>query len=476
MEKYDHFEKYEWIGLFWAESRSLEPEKTDEPKSYIEFPGKLYYSVEDGAQLEFMCPMGTGFNKSRYIHGALENGEKCTLFGLFEPERFGFHSGEISIYRAKISLDAVIFGVHVSTDDKFDGISLDLTNFQEFCHPQGFRDWAKYSEEPIFTEIYDDMEISLVNRASFKNLEFNFETLFHSKNKEAELELKAAIKNIIEKYKDEEILTRTDIGWELLLKNKNGITIDDAIKNTMLLEQLLSLLLFSPVRRTKLNILVRSQEQQGRFKSLSTLTSLFDISKYKKNVLQRKLSHLHLHINMRNINFGKVIKSWFLEHEKFQDYAFSLSHEYGRTTEPEIRAKIIVSLAQIESIAHGLGKKSSEKYDAPISHYDKGQIVSKLKESLKVSGKEKIGTALSELRSDIAHFGRPVTRTKRMSLSDLHMVQRCLSFIICSSIYDKLGIPAGNIVAFQDRQLPKPIDFSKYFPEPPIREENELKQ
>lgn len=102
--------------------------------------------------------------------------------------------------------------------------------------------------------------------------------------------------------------------------------------------------------------------------------------------------------------------------------------------------------------------------------------MSKLKESLKVSGKEKIGTALSELRSDIAHFGRPVTRTKRMSLSDLHMVQRCLSFIICSSIYDKLGIPAGNIVAFQDRQLPKPIDFSKCFPEPPIREENELKQ
>lgn len=448
MKKYDHFEEYEWIGLFWAETIPNESEIS------MEFPGKLTYSIENGVQLSFLYPAVKKIKKLKYIHGALENGEKCTLFGDFDPDRFGFHFGEISIYKAKITFNSVIFGIHTTTEDKFDGISLDLTNFQEFCHPQGFLDLAKYSEKPIFAEYHGDIEISLVNSAKFKQLEFNVDTLFHCRNEEAGLEIKNAIKEVIEKYKGEEILTRTDIGWELLLKNKNGLTIYEAMKNTLLIEQFLSLLIFSPTRRTRLNVLNRSDEQPDRFKYLPTLTTLFDISKFKEKVLKANLSHMYLPINGRNIDFGKTIKNWFAEYEKFQMYAFSLSNKFGRTTEPEIRSEIIVNLAQIEAIANSLGKtKSNEKYDFPISHYDKGQIRETLRRSLKLSESEKIGAALSELRSEIAHFGRPITRIKKMSLSDLHTVQKCLSFIICSSIYEKLGIPEKNISAFQERHL-----------------------
>ena len=93
MKKYDHFEKYEWIGIFWAEFDDLEKENPIESESYMEFPGKLSYSIKDGVQLDFMYPMGRKIKKSSYIYGALENGEKCTLFGCFDPQRFGFHSG-----------------------------------------------------------------------------------------------------------------------------------------------------------------------------------------------------------------------------------------------------------------------------------------------------------------------------------------------------------------------------------------------
>lgn len=223
MKKYDHFEKYEWIGIFWAEFDDLEKENPIESESYMEFPGKLSYSIKDGVQLDFMYPMGRKIKKSSYIYGALENGEKCTLFGCFDPQRFGFHSGEISIYKAKITFESVIFGIHITAEEKFDGISMDFTNFQEFCHPQGFLDWAQYSEEPIFKENHEDIEISLVNNAKFKSLEHNVDTLFHCKNKEADAEIKSAIKEIIGKYKDEEILTRTDIGWELLLKKQERV-------------------------------------------------------------------------------------------------------------------------------------------------------------------------------------------------------------------------------------------------------------
>lgn len=454
MIKYDHFEKYEWIGIFWAEIVHQEEEQSSNQKSRIQFPGKLTYSIEDGVQLSFIYQMGNKIKRTNYIHGVLENGEKCTLIGCFDPNRFSFSCGEVSIYKSKILFDSVIFGVHAAIEDKFDGISLDLTNFQEFCHPQGFRDRAKYSEKPIFTEYHGDIEVSLVNSAQFKSLTFNVDSLFYCRHEEAELEIKNAIKEVIEKYKTEEILTRTDIGWELILKNKGGFTVDEVIKHTLSIEQFLSLLLFFPTRRTKLNILRCSKEQPGCFRYLSVLTTLFDISKFKEKVLKHNLSHISLPINSRNIDFGKTIKKWFAEQEKIQMYAFSVYNNFGRITEPEIRSEIIVNLAQIELIAHSLGKtKPVDKYDYPISYYGKGQIEGTLRESLKLLETEKIGVALSELRSDIAHFGRPVTRSKKMSLSDLYTVQKCLSFIICLSIYNRLEVPERNIHAFRESKF-----------------------
>ncbi|WP_156097539.1 hypothetical protein [Tatumella ptyseos] len=50
MKKYDHFEEYEWIGLFWAETIPNESEIS------MEFPGKLTYSIENGVQLSFLYP------------------------------------------------------------------------------------------------------------------------------------------------------------------------------------------------------------------------------------------------------------------------------------------------------------------------------------------------------------------------------------------------------------------------------------
>ena len=63
MKEYDHFGKYEWMGLFRAASECLENERPIEAESYIEFPGKLSYSIENGVQLDFMCSMGKRIKK-----------------------------------------------------------------------------------------------------------------------------------------------------------------------------------------------------------------------------------------------------------------------------------------------------------------------------------------------------------------------------------------------------------------------------
>jgi hypothetical protein len=462
MKKYDHFEKYEWIGSFWADSDCLKKENQIESEDHIELSGTLSYSIKNGIQLNFLCSTDRKIKKSKYIHGILGSGEKCTLFGNFDPNVLRFHFGEISMCKGKITFEAMIFGIHITTEDKFDGIFMDFTNFQEFVHSQVFINSAKYSKQPIFTEYYGDFEISLINSATFDLLESNIDALFYCKNENVELEIKNAIKDVIKKYKNERLFNRTNIEWKLLLKNKNSLTIDEVIHSTVSIEQFLSLLIFSPIRRTKLSILRRSDEQYCR-SEYSILTTLFDISKYKEKVLKKNLLHNHLPINRINIDFGKTIKNWFAKKEELQMYAmyiFSLSNKFGRITEPEIRSEIIINLVVIESIAQNILKNVAKKYDAPISHYDKSQISNILREILVT---ENIGKALSDLRGEIAHFAKSPKILKKISVLDLYTVQKCLSIIICSSIYEMLEIPEENITNFQEMHVPRLYDPDKTF-------------
>src|SRR5471032_3271029 len=120
LKKYDHYQEYEWLGKFWTPDKSLE------------FPGKLTYTPENGIRLDFFYPMaGETIAASDHIFGALSTGEICTLFGRFNPDNFGFHSGKISIYKGSIRFTAILFGENSPPVMEYAGIWLDFTNFQE---------------------------------------------------------------------------------------------------------------------------------------------------------------------------------------------------------------------------------------------------------------------------------------------------------------------------------------------------------
>lgn len=440
---YNHFERYEWLGLFWT------------PNTKIEFPGKLVYTPEDGITLEFICSAGQQLEKSSYIHGDLATGEKCTLLGNFDSAYFGFSFGEISIYKANPRFYAAIFGVYTTPIEKFPGFSLDITNFQEFCYPQGWKEHANYSEGPLLKSKIDDLEISIINTGKFSFIGNDINNLFHCKNNIVTEKISKALFEIFQEHKDEEILQRKDIGWELWAESSNGMCYSDISKNITSLEHLIALLLFSPVRRTEASILRHSSKVEGKHERTPLLISMFDISKHKIKVLNREISNFHQAITLRKINnFSDVISNWFIENEAYQTFASLISNKFGRYYDHELRALIILHLVQLEAISISLGKHK-DKYNYPLEKYDKANIRDLIRSIFKLNENKKIGENLSKLRGEIAHLAAPNKIISKIGPNGLLRINRCLEIIIASHIYERLGIPPDNIAEFQKMEILK---------------------
>ncbi|WP_155295470.1 hypothetical protein [Chromobacterium violaceum] len=450
MADLNHFENYEWLGLFFLPDQSLE------------FPGKLTYTPEDGVCLDFMCGMQEGIKKSDYIHGILSTGRRCTLFGSFDPALFGMSLGrQASLYNGKIKFDAVLFNNLASLDSKFHGISFDLTNFQEFCHPQGLKDHAKFSSIPLFNCKLGDLEVSIHNTGKFKYLGNDITNIFHCKKEEVVQELSQAFLSVVEKHKGESIFTRHDIGWELRVTSQNKFNQKEIREKLFEFENFVSLLIYAPVRRTTVSILIDG-DQDGQYSESPLLTSFFDMSGYKIKTLNNKIFNPDVPISpMAVSDFSKVIKKWMELGSSFQLFTLRISNRFPPTQEHDLRAELILGLTQLEAAARALGKKKdSEKYDYPLTYYDHYKICTILRKALFTTERKTIGQSLTSLRGEMAHLASSASLLKRMGIYKLFIVCRCIDIINASHIYSQLEIPQENVINFQKKEI---IKLSPYF-------------
>jgi hypothetical protein len=442
MSRYNHFDTYEWIGLFWTADKELE------------FPGKLTYTPEDGLLLDFMCPIKQ-CGESPYLHAVLATGEVCTLLGSFSPERAGFHLGQFGIYKGSTRFHAVIFDVHISDTETFAGLSLDLTNFQEFCHPQGFKEWAEYSKDPLAVCSAGKLTITIENTARFSYLHNGVTTLFFSDNPEVIRKIEQGISTVMKEHEADVVMQRRDIGWEFRIEAAEQLTYSEANKNITLLEELVSLLIFSPARRIHATLLQQADTAAEKYKGSPLLTSLFDLSKFKVEVLKREISNFHQPITLTSVpNFSGILAKWLEQHADFQLFTSQLSNHFGRFHTHELKAALVLNLTQLEAIASDLGtSKESEKYDLPLRHYGHTGATKLLCSVMSATSESDIGKMLSALRGEVAHIGRPAKLLAKIGDKGFLKVVLCLRIVIATHIYTKLGIPAENIMKFQRRQF-----------------------
>lgn len=445
LKRLNHFHAYDWLGHFYYASGG----------SSDSFPGKLTYKAETGLILEFFHQTSIHAKKNDLVYGVLQNGELCTLFYARPSDSLGYHYGKVSISQGKYRFDFGVFGRHILESDTFEGIWADFTNFQEFCHPQGFKHLAKLSTQPIQSDKKGRIEVSVNNNASLQFVGRDLANNFYSANPAAMAALEEAFQAVEKKYPNE-IDLRTDIGWVLEVRDKTGLNVKEAIAHASAIEGLLSLLLFKAVRRTEVTLMSRAQEPgfEGKHHALPLLISMFNMDAHKASVVTEEIVHFHSPITLANFNLAKAILTWLENKESFELFVGIINSSFGRFSQHEIYAEIILLLVQIEAISIGRGyTKAGEKYSSTLGHYGNAALLERLCSILLAKDIKDLGVKLSDLRAEIAHVGRTQVLLKRLGLGQILTIMLALRTVIASHIYALIGVEPGKIDDFQKKFL-----------------------
>jgi len=448
MKQYSQFGSYEWFGLFTV------------PGVDLEFPGRLTYSAEAGIELEFMCAINADTPPVTHIFGALQTGETCTLFGYFDLDKAGWFEGKISFKKGKIGFLSIVFDTYESDDIEFNGFWTDFTNFQEFCHPQGYKHFAPHKEEPITSFSEGGISIEIGTNAMLRDIGRDIDSIISTKNDDAKKILEDAFAEIHKNYPNK-VKIVDDISWSLSFTSDLKINVFDMVARMSKLEHMLSMLLYYPVRVKSAYAKIRSQNNPDKFYQKCMLISMFDMSTHRIRILNKNLNNYLLPIRLSNIDFTSVIANWESCYQDFALFVTRISNKFGKYHEYEIMGEVVISLTQIEKIYENLGVKGhGNRYELVIDSVDCGVIRKSLQYILFGEKSGDIGHTLCNFRGIAAHPPRKNQKPKKYAGDIQLYISRCLEVVIISHIYKRLGISTEIINEFQKKNLQHIADMA----------------
>ena len=437
-------ESYSWLGQFSY------PNRTEDG-----FPGTLRYSPDKGLQLEYMLPFSVQPPSTDILFGVLQNGTTCTLYGDFNPIRGGgFHLGRTASIRNGIKgLRFGVFGGHFETDHSFDSFDLNFNNFQEFCFPEHRRDEAPFSEEPLVEADCGSIHVQIVNRGIFRFASAKLlANELHSDDEELLSDLRKAIEGSVSRYPKSEFFKRSKIDWSIRLLDNSGASAKTWMERLRDFELLFSLLLFRPVRPIEMQLSATNLQDQPR--TFSVLGGLAGITNRTLIHLEREQLRHFLPIHLDSIDFPAVVKRWLKTKDRFELFATKVMNDFGDRSNLGTRSELIILLAQLESVANEAGFSSQKtRYEDAFRTFGKQTLHERLKSAFGAWDLSVVGKSLSDLRAEIAHFGRPPVWLKKLSLMQLIALNRYIDITIASFIYKELGINDAVIEKFQTQQL-----------------------
>lgn len=435
------FKRKEFIGEFFTD---------DYEKRFV---GKVVYSPENGVIFEYSISGTETPNKASVLYGVLDNGNKCTLLGAFNPQGSGIRlQNGMTTRHGKVGFPCLLIGECVEENALFEVVTFTLTNMQEFFFPKGYKDFVKYSSKPL-VEIelpYGVLEIG--TSASFGLLNKDITSQIYCKNEATLAELKCVFDQFQERHPEENLMLKQDIKYVAKLKMSQGQTINDLHQSISDIANLFAMLTYNPVYPDSINVIAPEEGQNHRsFKLYPSIV----LEKRTMDLALRERSNFHLPITKSNIDLSKTIEKWVKTSSNFQTIISSIQNETGFRDEHSIHGEIVVYSTQLESISYNENKPKSEKYEYPIDKYGKKHIKPKLIEIFKNVNNDTLGENISGLRNEIAHVGRPKTLTKRLSMQQMVKIGQLLQMVVIGYIFDCLNLEQNVTDNYQDK-------FTKY--------------
>ncbi len=428
------FESYEFFG------ECFEQESSNTGK----FAAKIKYSPQNGLQLEYSISDNDAPYSCERLFGILSNGWKCTLVG---PFNFGIgtpHMREITVRSGVHGFCYLIIGDFVSHDQLIESTQFTFNGMQEFIHPQGWVTQLKYQDAPIFKVSGDNWDIEVKNVGYYSRVGNLLKNLIDSSDEQAKEKLDTALDSIQEEHPEAYFNLRKSLTYYVSYATKELKGAGDNIRDITAIVSLFSILMSRPVFPDKIKLTLN-----GKDKIVRVLNSMM-LETRTVELAQEEVNHNFMPLNWKQLNMSVVLSNWLGIYDDF--YVLSVAHQYetGFKTLHYAYSDIILYSTQLEAINIDLGGKP-EKYVNPIEKYASPELNSQLRKAFKKTGENNLGKAISTLRNELAHVGRPKIMMRQLSIDDYVKIGRMLKLVVISHLFSKLGIDQVQIHQYQQR-------------------------
>ena len=428
-----------WVGEFFL------------PGQYeMRFAGTVDYSPENGPILTYLIAGTEVPDDTDVLHGILDTGEPCTLFGHFSARHSGFFSKNgIITHPGKAGFGFFVIGDFFKHDDCFDEFDFSFTGMQEFFFPQGYKDLVKYSNKPLLDEKTPYGSITIGNNALFGTVDSDITTQIYSKDADALARLQELFYQVQAEFPQALFMLKKDIYYRIRMKLDTGEQIHHAISHISNIADLFALLIYNPVYPESISIINKAKPSSPPLPVYPWMA----LDKRTIDLSTKTQSHFHMPIKRSNIDFAVVLSTWLSEQNSAPTITSSIQNETGFRDLHSLHGELVLYATQLEWISHTSGEKKL-KYEYPLTNYASTTIQTALQQVFQCASLSDAGQCIGDLRNEIAHVGKPKKLLNTLTMQELGFIARYLQLTIIGYLLTRIGIPIDIISAYQDNFRP----------------------
>lgn len=435
-KKYSAFEKYEFIGEFFA----------SEDTYTTRFAGKVTYDIEVGLTLNFSIVDSDFPKKADVLYGVLDNGQKCTLIGPFDFSQTGMRFGKIHTRFGKRGFKFLVIGEFVDFDQPYDHARFTFSHMQEFFYPQGWLDNVKYEEGVIETIKGKNWLIEVDNRATFSDVTDSLENLLLTNDDAVAKQIVESVNSILSNYENEQLLIRQSLEFLFKFQPSAPHDISDTYNSLYRISSLFSIFMNIPTFPDEIKLYIDGDNSVHVLASQSLELRTVNLAKSAPN-------NYFMPINRSVVDLSSVLSKWLELFDSYQVLSTTFQYETNFRTLHAAYSDIILYLTNVESIAIDLGKHKESKYISAIDEYASTELSSAFNTMFVSVNTNDLGKNLSDLRGELAHEGRPKKLMKCLNIGDYVRVGSYLKLIVVSHLLDKLGLSRTIIHEYQRKLM-----------------------
>lgn len=431
------FDEQRWSGIFFA------PDQFES-----RFSGELQFSYERGVTLSYNLVGPKSPEDSLLLHGVLSSGDRCTLIGKFPLGRPGISMRNGLVTRPGVcGFPFLAIGNFLEENSQCQIISFTVTGLHNFFGTNSDGDFAKFSMSPIYDLKTDFGRLEVRTAGTFAGGLSDISTKLFSANPEANAALENRLNELEEQFPTASFMIRKSLSYRFVLHFESPKSIHDAFSYVSSISDLFSLLSHEPVFPLDIKFTLPEDDRRLDLKLYP-----HSIANSRTIEISKTAAKKSLPISVGDLPFETVLSNWLIMSERFSVVVSGIKSQTGLTSFHETLGDIVLYATQFESISHEANEK--KKYEFPLTSYADPIINSILEKIFNIYGVDKVGIAISELRNEIAHVGRPKHWINILNFHELISISQCLEAVVLSYVMITLDVPKLTTFNYQRQIVP----------------------